>query len=166
MPALYKIYVSILAERREVKERGIVPQNQIDFRKGMGVMDNIYALNYLVNRQLGIGKGSLATLFVDLKAAFDSVDRKIMIKAMRERGIREELVERVEQIMRETRSRVRVGGEVGERFWTGRGVRQGCPLSPLLFNILIADMEEMGKMKWGGVKLGEERYILWCMQMT
>lgn len=38
--------------------------------------------------------------------------------------------------------------EVGERFWTGRGVRQGCPLNPLLFNILITDMEEeMGKVK-------------------
>jgi len=53
---------------------------------------------------------------------------------------------------------VRVGGEVGESFWTGRELRQGCPLSPILFNILIADLEEeMGRVRWGGVKLGGKK---------
>jgi len=52
----------------------------------------------------------------------------------------------VKEILRETKSRVRVGGEVGKSFWTERG--QGCPLSPILFNILTADLEEeMGKMR-------------------
>lgn len=46
---------------------------------------------------------------------------------------------------------MRVGGDIGEDFWTIRGVRQGCPLSLLLFNILVADMEEeMGKVRWKG----------------
>lgn len=44
---------------------------------------------------------------------------------------------------------MRVGGELGGSFLTARGVRQGCPLSPLLFNIVIANLEEeMGKVKW------------------
>lgn len=67
-------------------EKGIVPQNQTGFRKGLCVMDNIYVLNYLLNRQLGIRKGDLAVLFVDLKAAFDSVDMKVLIETMREGG--------------------------------------------------------------------------------
>jgi len=42
---------------------------------------------------------------------------------------------------------------VGDSFWTGRGLRQRCPLSPLLFNLLIADIEEiMERVKWGGGK--------------
>lgn len=51
-------------------------------------------------------------------------------------------MERMEEIIRETRSRVRVGEEVRESFWTARGVRQNCPLSPLLLNLLLADLEE------------------------
>ena len=160
MPSLYKIYAMVLAERirREVEEKGMIPRNQTGFRKGMGTVDNIYVLNYMVNRQIEKKKGKMVAMFVDLKAAFDSVDRGKLIEAMRERGIRKGLVSRVERILKETRSRVKVGGEVGESFWTARGVRQGCPLSPLLFNILIADIEEeMGKVKWGGIKIGGKK---------
>src|SRR5436190_19152882 len=77
---------------------------------------------------------------------------------MRERGVREGLIKRCEDVIRETRNRVRVGEEVGMQFWTGKGVRQGCPLSPGLFNLLLADLEEeMRRGGWGGVRLGEEK---------
>lgn len=60
-------------------------------------------------------------LFVELKSAFDSVNREVLLKTMRQRGIREELVERVVKVMREMRSRVMVGGEVEEGFYIARG---------------------------------------------
>lgn len=57
-------------------------------------------------------------------------------------------------ISRETKNKVKACGETGEIFWTGRGVRQEYPLSPNLFNILIADLEEeMRKGRWDGVRL-------------
>lgn len=82
----------------------------------MGTVDNIYTLNFLINRQLGKKGGKLVALFVDMKAAFDSVDREILIGIMRELGIREGLTVRAEQMVRETRSRVRIGKEVRESF--------------------------------------------------
>jgi len=85
----------------------------------MGTMDNICVINYLMNRQLGRGKGMTA-LFVDLKATFDSIDRRVLVESMEERGIRRGLVERVKEVLRETKSRVRTGEEMGE---TGKGLR-------------------------------------------
>lgn len=99
MTALYKVYVTILAEKlkKKVEEKKIILQNQVGFKKRMGTMNNIYVINYLVNKQLGKGKG-ITTLFVDLKAAFDSVDRKVLIKAMKGKWIRGSLVESVKEV--------------------------------------------------------------------
>jgi len=114
---------------------------------------------------LGRKGGKVVALFVDLKAAFDSVDREVLIVALRGRGISEGLVERIEEVLRETKSRVRVGKELGESFWTAKGVRQGCPLSPLLFIILLADLEgEMKKVKWGGSGWEGEGCMTWSMR--
>ncbi|XP_071576419.1 uncharacterized protein [Temnothorax nylanderi] len=84
------VYVAVLTERlrEEVEHKGIIPPNQTGFRKGMGTVNNIYVLNYLVNRQLGRKGEKVVALFVDLKAAFDSVDREVLIEALRERGVR------------------------------------------------------------------------------
>lgn len=59
------------------------------------------------------------------------------------------MVERCEEILRETVSRVRVGENEGERFWMGKEGKG--PLSPCLFTLLIADLtleeEGLGEIK-------------------
>lgn len=95
-----------------MEEKRVVPDNQTGFRKRMGTMGNIYVMNYLINRQLGRKRGKMMAMFVDLKAAFDSVDRRWVIK-MKKKNIREGIVQRVEEVLRDTKSRVRMGGETG-----------------------------------------------------
>lgn len=62
MTTFYKIYMMVLAERvrKECEGKGMIPQNQTGFRKEMGTLDNIYILNYLVNKQLERGKKAMA----------------------------------------------------------------------------------------------------------
>lgn len=90
MATLYKIYIEVLAERlrEEVREKRIIPGNQTGFRKGMGILDNIYVLNYLVNRQIGRKGEGMVAFFVDLRTAFDSVNMGILLETIKERGIR------------------------------------------------------------------------------
>ncbi|XP_068993226.1 golgin subfamily A member 6-like protein 24 [Neodiprion pinetum] len=101
----------------------------------------------------------MVAFFVDLKVAFDSVNRKVLWETMERRGVREGLRVRMEELYKQTKSRVRSGGKVREAFWTARGVRQGCPLSPHVFNLLLADLEEeMGRgRRVGGVELAGSR---------
>lgn len=81
----------------------------------MGMIDNVYVFNYLINKQLGKGK-KLVVIFVDLKATFDTVDRsRISCETMKERGIRERLIGRAKEALRETRSRMMVGRQETEK---------------------------------------------------
>jgi len=112
------------------------------------VIDNIYVINYL-ERELLRGRKVVAT-FVDLKTTFDSVDRGILERSLEEKEVSEGLRRRIREVYEETRNVVKVGSKMGKRFWTEKGVRQGCPLSPILFN-LIADIEDIKK------ELGRER---------
>lgn len=126
MATTYKIYAAMLTEKlwEEMKRKGMLHPNQTGFRRGVGTIDNIYVLNYIMNRRLEKREGKLVVLSVDLRA-FDTVDRRMLVKAVQDRGIRKELTLRVEEMMMETKSRVTVEGELGEDFWTSRGVRQG-----------------------------------------
>lgn len=65
---------------------------------------------------------------MNLKAAFDILNRKSLVKIMKKREIRKGLVDtryrnRCGEILIETKSRVRIGGEVGKVFLTAREVR-------------------------------------------
>jgi hypothetical protein len=148
----YKLYASVLSERmkREIEEKGVLPDSQAGFRKGRGTVDNVYILDHLARNELRKKGGRMYALFIDFKAAFDKVDRVKMFECMKERGISEWLVRKVEEIYARTRNKVKVGEKVGEWFETTKGVRQGCPLSPLLFTIYVADVDEMLKKAQAG----------------
>lgn len=92
MPTLYKIYLMVLEERlkEEVEGKGKliqnIPQTQTGIRKKMGTIENIYLLNYVANKEIGKKGKKSVVMFVDLKAAFDTVNRGVLMETMRERG--------------------------------------------------------------------------------
>lgn len=127
----------------------------------MSAKDNIYVLNYVVHREMQREGGEVWALFVDIKSAFDSVDRGVLWRALEERGVSEELLERLKEVHENTANRVRVGGKMGGgMFWTARGVRQGCPLSSKLCTLLVADLDKrMEKREKGGIEIGRRRLL-------
>ena len=75
--------------------------------------------------------------FIDFKAAFDTVWRNALWKMMRSIGVDNKIVNIIEQLYEETECAVTINGHITDWFTVGVGVRQGCLLSPTLFNIFL-----------------------------
>ena len=90
------------------------------------------------------------------------MDRDILWKIMEKKGVDQKFIRRIKEIYSETENTVRINGEETETFWTGKGVRQGCPLSPTLFTIFISDLDEvLAQGQAGGVVIGKKK--IWTL---
>lgn len=115
-----------------MESKKILNKGQTGFRKKLGTIDNIYTLNYIIYKYTSVERKKLIALFVDLKATFDSVNREKLWEVMEKRGISERMKRKIKRIYRETRSRVKVGNEIEECFWTAKGIKQGISIKSVL----------------------------------
>ena len=158
----YKIYAMVLADRLKEEAEKILPESQAGFRKGRSTIDNIFTLHWIIEKELRKKSGKLYTFFADLKSAFDNLDRETLWEVMERRGIDKELVKKIQEVYEETVCAVKVNEKVSKQFWTVKGVRQGCPLSPSLFAIYIAEIDEkLAAAQMGGVVVGREK--IWTL---
>ncbi|CAI2733840.1 unnamed protein product [Schistosoma spindalis] len=82
-------------------------------------------------------------VFLDLKAAFDSVDREVLWQCLSLKGVPQKYINHVKALYSNTTSRVRAYGELSSAFATSSGVWQGCPLSLFSFNFIIDILMEI-----------------------
>lgn len=75
------------------------------------------------------------------KAAFDKIDRTKLGEMLKRANINERLRKRIMETYKETMNVIKVGNRKSGVFWTKKGVRQDCPMSPVLFNIYLMDLE-------------------------
>ena len=82
--------------------------------------------------------------FVDLQKAYNSVDRERLWKVLARAGVPEEMIAVICQFHDGMQAQVRMDdGELSDWFEVTQGLRQGCVLSPLLFNIFLAAATEV-----------------------
>ena len=134
-----KVYTRVLQQRIRRYVEEIVGEEQAGFRKGRGTVDQIFTIRQLAEKYYGKNK-VIYNNFIDFRQAFDSVWQQGLWRVLRNYGIPEELVELLEDLYSKTLSAVRVDGELTEWFRVNVGVRQGCGLSPYLFNLILEAM--------------------------
>ena len=92
---------------------------------------------------------------IDFKKAFDRVRHSALWMVMRNSGISVDIVDVIKSLYEESRSHVQIGDITSDRFQPTVGVRQGCLLSPQLFNIFLEHiMTEALEPLEIGVKIG------------
>ena len=87
----------------------------------------------------------LYTAFIDLQKAYDRVCRPLLFRKMVISGLGPRFCHLVENTYTNTSAQIKLSTKLGEPFTSNVGLRQGDPLSPLLFNLFIADLIFMFK---------------------
>jgi hypothetical protein len=132
----YKVFSKILFERLKPFVEDTVGQYQAGFRTGRSTVDQVFVLRQILEKTWEYNIDTYH-LFVDFKAAYDSVSRTKLYKAMQEFGIPEKLINLTKMTMSAVVCRVRIQDSTSEPFETKCGLRQGDALSCLLFNVAL-----------------------------
>ena len=139
---LLKIVCSLLNNRVQLqcKQRNIINKNQTGFKENHRTSDNLLTLKNVVKKYVTIGEKKLYTCFVDFRKAYDSVWHKGLFDKLEDNHFSGKLLDLIKDIYRKTECAVKVNDSITEYFKYSKGVRQGCPLSPILFNIYVNDI--------------------------
>jgi hypothetical protein len=149
---LGKLYLSMIAERVSTHMEGLLSKNQAGFRKHRGTTEQILTLREVLVRRYR-GSKSTYLFFVDFKKAFDRVWHDGLWKIMHAAGITGKAWRIIKEVYRDVKMSVLVNGKTSREVQSYVGVRQGCPLSPILFNIFVdvlAKELEQGGLAGGG----------------
>ena len=106
------------------------------FRERRSTTEQIFNLRILCKKYLQ-HQQNLYHVFIDFKKAFDRVWHEALWATMRKYNINASIIRAIENLYDKAQSAVLFNGSTGEWFRTTVGVRQGCLLSPTLFNIFL-----------------------------
>ena len=129
-----KIILKIIAHRIKDRLKSEIAEEQAGFRPGRGTRDQVFNLKQIIEKHREFRK-PLYLCFIDYKKAFDSVIHDRLWQEMLKMGFSPHLVNLIRKLYVKQRDCVRTSSGVSDWFTIGQGVRQGCVISPLLFNI-------------------------------
>ena len=129
--------LKILQARLQQYVNGELPDVQAGFRKGRGTRDQIANIYWIMEKARELQK-NIYFCFIDYSKAFDCLDHNKLWKILREMGIPDHLTCPLGNLYAGQEAIVRTGHGTTDRFQIGKGVRQGCILSPCLFNLKLS----------------------------
>ncbi|KAM7306569.1 hypothetical protein ISCGN_010272 [Ixodes scapularis] len=132
----YKILAKIIAKRLEWGLRDVIGEHQTYGVKGRTISTNLHTMR-VVYEAAQVLQCPLAVLQVDLSKAFDRVCHAFLFRLLENCGIGSRLLRYVQICYRSITTRLLVNGDMTAPISVTRSVRQGCPMSPILFALYL-----------------------------
>ena len=139
---IFKVVAKLVASRISPVADRIISQAQTAFIKGRCILDGPLALQEIIH-EIKVKKQSAILLKLDFEKAYDRVSWPFLQEVLLKKGFDAAIVQKILQLVRGGQTAISINGEVGPYFRNKRGVRQGDPLSPLLFNFVVEVLDMM-----------------------
>ena len=140
MSAVYRLWAKTRLTSLMVWQETWAPESMHGFRTGHGTRDAFYLTALLVEKAMVSGN-TLRGVFLDIKKCFDTIPWDITFSLVEKMGIDMKITRPLKSMYRDLKRRFKLYGTVGEEFKANNGILQGCALSIILLNALLAVWE-------------------------
>ena len=138
----YKLFTSIMARRLEHILSTVISLDQAGFICGRQTSDNIRRSLHVIG-QINNNKAKSILVALDSRKAFDSVRWAFLYKVMTKFGFHDTFIKVIQALYDNPTARIKINGDLSDAFVLQRGSRQGCGISPLLFDLFIEPLGQL-----------------------
>ncbi len=145
---LYKIFTRIMTERVEkvVEKYGMVADEQQGFRSDRSCLSASMALKILMARRMQKGQEKpFHVAYLDISKAYDTIDHEKLWEILKGMGIKGSWLENLKKLYKDNVIKSILPNGKTRGVAMKRGIRQGCPLSPILFAMYVEPITRMMK---------------------
>ncbi len=145
-----KVVGRVIQTRLQVLAEAELSDSQCGFRQGRSCTDQIFSVNQFIEK-LFEHRTPGFLVFIDLRKAYDSVSRGALWHGLQVLGVPLSLVQLIASFHTGMSAKVRVGNSFTGQIAVNNGLRQGCSMAPVLFNLFFALVLEKWRMEMAEV---------------